>query len=350
MVEKFGKASEEGLINHVVYPLEFYSDPEAMADLLESLLEDPLLKVVVVNQAISGTAEGFNRIRQKRPDILLLAGEPQDPPALISQAATLVLAADHQSRGYLLPYVAKEMGADSFVHISFPRHMAYDHMKTREAIMRVSTKDLGLAYYTETAPDPTGEAGVDGARTFILEAMPRWLEKYGPNTAFFATNDAHVLPILQKIIEYKSGFFVEADIPSPLLAFPTAFDLDFSDYYGQWNMILTRLEMAVEKLGASGRMGVWVYPTNFSQTTGLVEFGKIMAEGRTDASNIPTLLQCLGSFSPGAKWQGRMLKDHQSGLPYDNYFLVYQDTYILGKGYIQTTKVQIPPKYFTISP
>jgi hypothetical protein len=33
----------------------------------------------------------------------------------------------------------------------------------------------------------------------------------------------------------------------------------------------------------------------------------------------------------------------------DNYFVVYQDTYILGKGYIETTKVTIPSKYLQIT-
>jgi hypothetical protein len=33
-----------------------------------------------------------------------------------------------------------------------------------------------------------------------------------------------------------------------------------------------------------------------------------------------------------------------------NYLMVYQDTYILGKGYLATTKVDVPDKYFSIKP
>jgi hypothetical protein len=37
-----------------------------------------------------------------------------------------------------------------------------------------------------------------------------------------------------------------------------------------------------------------------------------------------------------------------TGKPIRNFFQIYQDTYILGLGYLNTTDVEIPDRYFTI--
>ena len=157
------------------------------------------MKVIVVNQAIPGTAEGFRRVREKRSDILLFAGEAHEDPGVISAAADMAVNTDNISRGYTIPLGAQKMGAKTFVHVSFPRHMSYETLGRRRAIMEAACKDLGIQFVFETAPDPTSDVGVAGAQQFILEKMPAWLEKYGKDTAFFCTNDAHTEPLLKRI-------------------------------------------------------------------------------------------------------------------------------------------------------
>jgi hypothetical protein len=348
IVRRYGSVENGGLISHVMYPNQYIDDPELTAALIEGLLSDPLVKVIVVNQAIGGTAEGFKRVKAKNPEVICLSGEPYDPPEEISREADLVVAADFISRGYLLPFAAKKLGAKNFVHISFERHMEYEPLLLRSLIMEEACKDLELNFYSQTAPDPIGELGVEGAQQFILEAVPKWLEQYGKETAFFATNDAHTEPLLRKLAQY-GGYFIEADIPSALLGYPGAFNLDLNPYLGQWNLLLEIVEEEVIKAGGTGRLGTWAYPLGFSQTAGLAEFGILMADGETNASDINTLLTCLGIFSPGAHWNGSYLNDLASGKPLRNYFLIYQDTYIFGKGFIATTKEEIPDKYYRIT-
>jgi hypothetical protein len=348
MIRLYGGAENEGLITHIIYPNEYLDDPEATTELIVSLIGDPKLKVIVVNQAITGTAEAFRRVKLARPDIILLSGEPHEDPDIISKSADLVVAGDFVSRGYLLPYAAKELGAKAFVHISFDRHMAYETMKIRLNIIKEACQEFGLRFAEETAPDPIGEAGIEGARQFIMDNYPNWVEKYGPDTAFFVTNDAHTQPLLVQMAKL-GGYFIEADIPSTLLGYPEAFEVDVQPYLGQWSVILDMVEKAVVKAGAGGRLGAWAYPLGFTQTTGLVEFGKLIAEGQTEPSDIQALLRCLGLFSPGARWNGTFKNDPVSGKPLRNYLLVYQDTYIFGRGYIETTQVEIPDRYFTIT-
>ncbi|MDR1109152.1 MAG: DUF3798 domain-containing protein [Deltaproteobacteria bacterium] len=347
MVRLYGDEKDGGLIKHVIYGDEFIDDVDLTAAMIEDVARDPRVRVIVVNQAIAGTAEGFRRAKAINQDVICLSGEPHESPDVISQEADLVVAGDFISRGYLLPYSARQMGIDTFVHVSFDRHLSYSTMRQRLRIMEEASKDLGLEFAMEEAPDPIGEAGYDGATAFLMEAYPKWLEKYGPNTAFFATNDAHTEPILKQMAAY-GGYFIEADIPSTLLGYPKAFDLNVEPFLGQWTDILNMVEKAVVDAGGGGRMGTWVYPLGYTQSAGLTEFGKLLAEGKTTITDIDTLVDCLGIFSPGARWKATFYNDPLNGKPLRNYLLVYQDTYILGKGYIETTKIEIPEKYYSI--
>jgi hypothetical protein len=190
MIKRYGKATEGGIIQHVTYPDSFMDQMETTITQITSLADDPLMKAIVVNQAIPGTAEAFKRIKEKRPDILLFAGEPHEDPLVIQSAATLAVSADFISRGYTIVWAAKQLGADTFVHISFPRHMSYESLGLRRQIMEQACKDLGLKFVFVTAPDPTSDVGVAGAQQYILEQTPEWIQTYGKNTAFFCTNDA----------------------------------------------------------------------------------------------------------------------------------------------------------------
>jgi hypothetical protein len=347
MIRLYGDVSKGGMVRHLTYPDNFMSEMETTIAQIAGMADDPLMKIVVVNQAIPGTTEGFRRIKEKRPDILCFAGEAHEDPNVIASVADLVTNADFISRGYLIPHSAKELGAKTFVHISFPRHMSYETLGRRRAIMEEACKDLGIKFVFETAPDPTSDVGVAGAQQFILEKVPSWIEQYGKDTAFFCTNDAHTEPLLRQLGEY-GGYFIEADLPSPLMGFPGAFGVDLQGDSGNWPAILKKVEDAVVKAGGGGRMGTWAYSLGFSHTAGLAEFGKLVVEGSAKVSDTKTLLECYGKFSPGAKWNGNYYVDAATKRPMRNFFLVYQDTYVLGKGYLGVADVEVPDKYLNI--
>ncbi|MDR0652844.1 MAG: DUF3798 domain-containing protein, partial [Synergistaceae bacterium] len=124
MIKLYGDVSEGGMIRYVTYPDSFMAEMEPTIAQLAGMADDPLMKVVVASQAVPGTTEGFRRIKEKRPDIICLAGEAHEDPNVIASVADMVTNADFVSRGYLIPHSAKELGAKTFVHISFPRHMS----------------------------------------------------------------------------------------------------------------------------------------------------------------------------------------------------------------------------------
>ena len=258
LIEMYGSAKTGGMIQHITYPDDFMSQQETTITQIAALADDPMMKAIIVNQGIPGTAEAFKRVREKRPDILLFAGEPHEDPLVIQAAADMAINNDFVSRGYTIIWAAKELGAKTFVHISFPRHMSYETLGLRRQIMEATCNDLGVKFVFETAPDPTSDVGVAGAQQFILEKVPQWVEKYGKETAFFCTNDAHTEPLLKQLLQY-GGIFVEADLPSPLMGYPGALGIDLTEQAGDFGAILTKVEQSVIDKGGAGRFGTWAY-------------------------------------------------------------------------------------------
>jgi hypothetical protein len=347
LIKRYGTAASGGMIQHVTYPDSFMDQQETTITQITTLAADPLMKAIIVNQGIPGTAEAFKRIKESRPDIMLFAGEPHEDPLVIQESATLAISADFISRGYTIPWAAKELGADTFVHISFPRHMSYETLGLRRQIFEAACNDLGMRFVFVTAPDPTSDVGVAGAQQYILEQTPQWINQYGNNSVFFCTNDAHTEPLLKQLFAY-GGMFVEADLPSPLMGYPGALGIDLSAEAGDFPAILKKVEDAVVTKGGAGKFGTWAFSYGFTASAGLGEFAKRIIDGKAKIDSTADLYAALGEFTPGAKWNGGYYIDANTGVRARNQILIYMDTYIMGKGFLPSTSQTVPEKYYQI--
>lgn len=347
MIKEYGDVAKGGMIRHVTMPDNFMSEMETTISQIVGLSDDPKVKVIVVDDAIPGTTEAFRRVKEKRPDVLCFAGEPQEDPMVITSTADFAIGVDNIMRGYLIINTAKKLGAKTFVHISFPRHMSYELLSRRRAIMEQACKDMGLKFAFETAPDPVSDVGVAGAQQFILEKVPAWVQKYGKNTAFFCTNDAQTEPLLKQVAKY-GAIFVEPDLPSPLMGYPGAFGIDLKKEAGHWPAIMKKVEAAVIKAGGKGRMGTWPYSYGWSTVCALTEYGKRITEKKAKLYNLKDLWKCYDKYTPGAAWNGAPYFDVAKGLKNKKLTLVYEDTYVFGRGYMKVTDVKVPEKYLKI--
>ncbi len=343
--EKYG----EDRVTLAVYPDNFAEEQEPTIQTIVNLADDPGMKAIIVNQAVDGTTEAFRRIKEKRPDILCIAGEAYEDFSDIEPVSDLVVNSDFVCRGYLMIRSAHELGCDTFVHISFPRHLSYETVSRQVAVMKAACEEFGMDFEMETAPDPTTEVGVPGAQSYILEHVPGWVEKYGERSAYFCTNDAHTEPLIKKLLEC-GGYFIEADLPSPLMGYPGALSLDLAEETGDFEKILKTVEDAVVKKGGAGRFGTWTYSYGYTVSAGLAEHARNVIMGNSELNNINDLAKAYGVFSPGAEWNGSGYTDTKNGEKSEKTFLIYQDTYIMGDPghYMGSTKVEVPEKYFTI--
>lgn len=342
---KFG----EDVVTLAIYPDNFTEELETTIQTIVNLSDDPQMKAIIVNQAVPGTTEAFRQIKERRPDIICIAGESHEDLPEIGSAADLVTNNDFVARGYLMIKTAHDLGADTFVHISFPRHMSYETMSRRVAVMKAACEEFGMTFVLETAPDPTSDVGVAGAQAYILEKAPEWIEKYGQNSAYFCTNDAHTEPLLKQLLEY-GGYFIEADLPSPLMGYPGALGLDLTEEAGDFEKILAKVEAAVCEKGGAGRFGTWAYSYGYTVSAGLAEHAMNVINGESELDDIDDIAKAFAVYTGDAEWNGSNYTNADTGVKLDNVFLVYQDTYIMGNPgkFMGTTSVEVPEKYFTI--
>ena len=343
--EKYG----EDRVKLAIYPDNFTEELETTIQTIVNLSDDPDMKAIIVNQAVPGTTEAFRQIKERRPDIICIAGESHEDLPEIGSAADLVTNNDFVARGYLMIRTAHELGCDTFVHISFPRHMSYETMSRRVAIMQEACKEFGMNFVLETAPDPTTDVGVPGAQAYILEHAPEWIEKYGQNSAYFCTNDAHTEPLLKQLLAY-GGYFIEADLPSPLMGYPGALGLDLTSANGDFEKILAAVEEAVVAKGGEGRFGTWAYSYGYTVSAGLAQHAYNVIKGESELCDIDDIAKAYQEFSPKAEWNGSNYTNVETGVKSENVFLVYQDTYIMGNPghYMGATQIEVPEKYFTV--
>ena len=348
--EAFQAKYGEDMVTLAIYPDNFTEELETTIQTIVNMSDDPLMKAIIVNQSVPGTTEAFRQIKDRRPDILCIAGEGHEDLPEIGSAADLVCNNDFVSRGYLIIRTAHELGADTFVHISFPRHMAYETMSRRVAVMRAACEEFGMEFVLETAPDPTSDVGITGAQAYILENVPVWVQKYGENAAYFCTNDAHTEPLLKQLVEY-GGYFIEADLPSPLMGYPGALGLDLTEEAGDFAAILAKVESALVDKGCADRFGTWAYSYGYTLSAGLAEHAKNVIEGRSEITDMDDVAAALQVYSPEAEWNGSGYTNATTGVKSDNVFLIYQDTYIMGNPghYMGSTQVEVPEKYYTVS-
>ena len=348
--EAFQKEYGEDMVQLAIYPDNFTEETETTIQSIVNLSADPLMKAIIVNQAVPGTTEAFRKIKETRPDIICIAGESHEDLPEIGSAADLVTNNDFVSRGYLIIRTAHELGCDTFVHISFPRHMSYETMSRRVAIMQAACEEFGMKFVLETAPDPTSDVGVSGAQAYILEQVPAWVEKYGQNAAYFCTNDAHTEPLLKRLLEC-GGYFIEADLPSPLMGYPGALGIDLTKEAGDFEKILTKVESAIVEKGGADHFGTWAYSYGYTLSAGLALHAKNVLDGKSELKDMDDVAAALQVYSPKAAWNGASYTNATTGAKSENVFLIYQDTYIMGDPghFMGNATVEIPEKYVTIS-
>ena len=80
------KYGEENVIL-AIYPDNFTEELETTIQTIVNLSDDPKMKAIIVNQAIPGTTEAFRQIKEKRPDIICIAGESHESTTTLSPAA-----------------------------------------------------------------------------------------------------------------------------------------------------------------------------------------------------------------------------------------------------------------------
>ena len=251
------KAYGADAITHVTYPDNFMTESETTISLLKGVADDEDVRAIIVAQAVPGTIPAIKKIKARRPDILFILNTPHEDPAQVAKYADVAITEDELRRGETIVALAKKLGAKTFIHYSFPRHMSQQLLAQRRDLMRATCEKLGLKFEFVNAPDPTGDQGLPGAQKFVLEDVPREVAKFGKDTAFFSTNCGMQEPLILAALD-QGAIVPEQCCPSPTHGYPGALGIKIDDETAG-DMVKIRAEISkkiAEKHG-TGRFATW---------------------------------------------------------------------------------------------
>ena len=318
--ERAQKADPEHIVTDT-YPDNFMAETETTISKLIAFASDPDVKAIVMCQAVPGAKAAFDKIRAMgRDDMLLIAGVPQEDPAVITAAADFVLYTDEPKQGDTIMETCAKWGIDVFVHYSFPRHLAMETIAARKALLEENAAALGIQYVEATAPDPTGDAGVAGAQQFILEDVPLKLKEFeGKKVAFFTTNCGMQEPLQAAILDQPNAYYPQPCCPSPYHAFPASLGLEIQAG-GDDTEALKAIAAVLKEHNALGRYSTWPSPVNMSIIDVSVEYAKKWIAGEITSKNDGAAIAAMfEEKAPGAIVNNYTNADGQT---FDNYYTV----------------------------
>ena len=318
--ERAQKADPEHIVTDT-YPDNFMAETETTISKLIAFASDPDVKAIVMCQAVPGAKAAFDKIRAMgRDDMLLIAGVPQEDPAVITAAADFVLYTDEPKQGDTIMETCAKWGVDVFVHYSFPRHLAMETIAARKALLEENAAALGIQYIEATAPDPTGDAGVAGAQQFILEDVPLKLKEFeGKKVAFFTTNCGMQEPLQAAILDQPNAYYPQPCCPSPYHAFPASLGLEIQAG-GDDTEALKAIAAVLKEHNALGRYSTWPSTVNMSIIDVSVEYAKKWIAGEITSKNDGAAIAAMfEEKAPGAIVSNYTNADGQT---FDNYYTV----------------------------
>ena len=279
MEQRFGSDR----IVRTTYPDDFGAEMATTIANVQSLV-DQGAQAIVFCQAVPGAIAAMQETREQFGDILFVLGTPHEVTDELADHADVILIIDDLARGTSIMDQAVAMGADTFAHISFPRHLSMENIAARRELLMEAAEANGIEWVELTAPDPASE-GAPVAQQFVLENVPLWVAEHGENTAFFSTNCAMQEPLITQVLAY-GGLYPEQCCPSPLHALPAAFNVEVPDeHQGDMIFLIDLLTEEIAAQGGEGRFATWPVPVNIL----FIEVGTLYAieylEGRTDGAH-----------------------------------------------------------------
>ena len=289
-----------GRVIHVTYPDNFTSELETVIAQLAGLAADPKVRVIVVGQAIPGSATAARRIRETRPDVLIGFVDPHEDADTVDAACDIAIRPDEAGRAADVVAMAQEMGARNLVHYSFPRHMSQEPVAEWRDIMVRECEKRGMSFHFATAPDPAGEGGLASARQFVLEDVPRQIEKLGPATAFLGTSDTLEEAVIGAILEARAGYFVAQDVTAPARGLSEALGIRIppneADDAARTGAECRRL---IAERGMSGHFGAWTHSADMVAIRACAGLLADAADKKADPRDSATVIKYLEAEAGG---------------------------------------------------
>ncbi len=312
------------VVTHLTLPENFEDEIETCISTIVSAADDPKMKAVIVASGQSGLIPAFQQIKEKNPEIITITAPIFDEPEMMSKYIDINLDTNWIKRGETIPTKAKQMGAKTFIHYSFPTHLSKPLISARKDMMKQTTEALGMEWVEVVTPDPQTGDSVEAMQQFLREDIPRQIAKYGKDTNIFGSNCPMYDVILDEAI--KEGFIVaEQCCPTPTQAYPTVLGLEIAEEDGtNFDKINEMITKKVAEKGMTGRLSGWPIPVTIYMPEFAVYLAMEMIDNPDFDAKDPAALNQLTKDKFGIDVSYEKL--NSNGKTYDNYFVMIMDS------------------------
>jgi len=332
-LQTMAKYGEEK-INIRYWPLIVFNREETHS-ILEEITGNTEVKVFIANPLVpivwsDGTT--FKELREKREDIFIVyclhrmwLSDEKLPD--LAGVADLILVLDDIGIGPAAVRQAYKMGAETFVHYS-RTHSMTDIDFARLELIEKECAILGISFVEIIVPDWVYAGGYEVLK-FFREDIPRVVQKYGKNTAFFAREPIVMAEAISKgaIFPHPADFFF-----SPFNNLLYMMDLrsldddDFSELNSRANEAIEWTRNFLAERDMLGRVSNWPVPYPFMFTYTAAEYAIKWMNGEVSRERIDVdVLRHLMKDYAGVEVFLTPFTDANTGRTYDNILLVRMD-------------------------
>lgn len=308
------------------YPDNFMKEEETTISNMLALVSDPEVKAIVFCQGVPGCTAAIEAAKEKRPDVLYINCGPNEDPQITAPVADVLIDVDWINKPITMVDRAKEMGAETLIIYSFPRMQSYAKNEYSVAKAEERCNELGIDFVYAVIPDPQSDAGQAGTQQYCLEDVPKMLEKYGPNTAFWDINLFSSVAVIKALLDAGEGIYMDSSQSSPFLGYPDAFGIEIpADKKGDAAWIVEQLSAVCTEHGANGRFSVRSAPTMPNTLSVGALYSARYLLGETEAKfDEAVLRQCYSDLTgiPVDEVMFSMYNNPLNGESYDNYCMI----------------------------
>ena len=313
-------------IVHFTWPDDFVAERYKMIETMGKIAEDKEIKAVLISQQVQSTNAAIDKLKETRDDVFIVCCTIQEPVAESAKRANLIFDLNRMGMSRAMVNQAKKQGAKAFVYYSFHRQISIQSFARARDNVRELCKANGILFTDATALDPTGEAGLAKARQFILDDVPKFVAKYGEDTAFFCTNCQLQVPLIKAVVDCHA-IYPQPCCPSPFHGFPQALGLGKGENFADLYHLITEASRVVEEKNMTDRLSTWPVSASMLFINAGAEYAIRWINGEVPKNDIDNrvLTACMKSYIKHAVGEeSHVLVDSltENGITYNNLKLV----------------------------
>ena len=171
-------------------------------------------------------------------------------------------------------------------------------LASQQELVKKTCVTEGIQFVDATVLDPREETGIDAARRFILEDVPKLAARYGEDTAFFCTNCTLQVSLIKAVVDCH-GIYPQPCCPSLYHGFPEALGIEMGKDLTDLRSLIIEASDIVKSKNMTDRLSTWPVSSSMMSTSAGAEYAIKWINGEVPKTGIDSevLADCMNSYA-----------------------------------------------------